>query len=39
MQDLETTSRDFNSKYGNFDLPIEQLFFANLDWEYQDLPS
>jgi hypothetical protein len=39
MQDMEAMSQDFNNKYGNFDLPLEQLFFANLDWEHQGLPS
>ena len=39
MQDVEAMSQDLNNKYGNFDLPLEQLFFANLDWEHQGLPS
>ncbi len=39
MQDVEAMSQNLNNKYGNFDLPVEQLFFANLDWEHQGLPS
>jgi hypothetical protein len=38
-QELTASKQDLERKYGDFDLSIEHLFFANLDWEYQGLPS
>ena len=39
QQELTASKQDLERKYGDFDLPIEHLFFANLDWDYQGLPS
>jgi hypothetical protein len=36
-QDLTVLKQDLKHKYGDFDLPIEHLFFANLDWDVPDV--